>query len=58
MNGHQCIETLPTTAEEDARVQCTCRLWFRFGRVGGITITFILLIACAVTILARALAGT
>ena len=28
-------------------------LQFRVGRVGGITITYILLIACALTILAR-----
>jgi uncharacterized membrane protein YecN with MAPEG domain len=28
---------------------------FRFGRVGGITITFILLIACALMILSRSL---
>src|SRR5260221_11298474 len=32
-------------------------LQFRIGRVGGITITFILLIACALTILTRALMG-
>ena len=30
-------------------------LQFRFGRVGGITITFILLIACALMILSRSL---
>ena len=30
-------------------------LQFRVGRMGGITITFILLIACALAILARAL---
>ena len=28
-------------------------LQFRIGRMGGITITYILLIACALTILAR-----
>jgi uncharacterized protein len=28
-------------------------LQFRVGRMGGITITYILLIACALTILAR-----
>jgi uncharacterized membrane protein YecN with MAPEG domain len=33
-------------------------LQFRIGRIGGITITFILLIACAVQILSRALAAT
>ena len=32
-------------------------LQFRIGRVGGITITFVLLIACAVMILWRAWAG-
>ena len=33
-------------------------LQFRIGRVGGITITFVLLISCAVTILWRAWIGT
>lgn len=33
-------------------------LQFRIGRVGGITITFVLLISCAVTILWRAWTGT
>ena len=33
-------------------------LQFRIGRVGGITITFVLLIACAVMILWRAWIGT
>jgi uncharacterized membrane protein YecN with MAPEG domain len=35
----------------------TDTLAFRIGRVGGITITFVLLITCAVTILWRALIG-
>jgi uncharacterized membrane protein YecN with MAPEG domain len=33
-------------------------LQFRIGRVGGITITFILLIACALMILSRSLGMT
>ena len=32
-------------------------LQFRIGRVGGITITLVLLLACALTIMARALLG-
>src|SRR5438552_18110855 len=32
-------------------------LQFRIGRVGGITITLVLLLACALTILSRALMG-
>ena len=33
-------------------------LQFRIGRVGGITITFILLLACALTILSRSFGMT
>ena len=33
-------------------------LQFRIGRVGGITITLVLLLACALTILSRALLGS